>query len=276
MQTMSSRLIWFIGLLISSIGAAISVSRELKALKESDSIYWSISFVIVLILLGIVILTCIIIVIWYKPISKMYEEWRYKKQKINSDFLLNHVRVYIEYVTDDGDIVSVSRREHITNIKSTKTLSTTLETEGIIESPYGINSSFTTLSKNRIKVYSLLNLTEIQKSGGYYSSYTLTVKGGFLKKEEYWIFGVSNFCNFYEIHVIIPVHKKLLNAKLLFKEVPTTNEKEVNNIDLFEKDWLDDDSTSVMITKGYYNTRISVNLSSLRENYRYKLTWELQ
>jgi hypothetical protein len=76
--------------------------------------------------------------------------------------------------------------------------------------------------------------------------------------------------------LIIPSSRQVVNAKLLFKKVP---EDEVKNspydIDLAQKDWQDDDTTSLMRVRKHSCTIIKVHISSLKENHRYKLVWVL-
>jgi hypothetical protein len=260
MNTSVSRFVWLFPILFGSIVAPI-----ITALLKSDNNLSETKKIIFIAIVSIIILLSLSVVIFFDWFSKMLERFEYRLKSIKSDFVFNHVKITFEYIVPDGSITSYRRDDHITNIKSKKTLKTTVNTEGEIlkTNVSGINTAFSFISKNIVSTHHQTKSENLTKWGDYHSSYSLLIKDGFIKNDEKWTLSLSYYCKFYEFELIIPNERELLEARLFHKAQS-------------ELDWAENDRCHLLVTKKMNCTVISAHITAFRQTDKYMLNWKFK
>ncbi|MCU0336308.1 MAG: hypothetical protein MUF12_00460 [Sediminibacterium sp.] len=227
----------------------------------------------------IVLILTFIIILLQGNIEALIENLNYRIKNIYSSFMYHSINVKMEYLKDDGSLVSYSRHDHIGKIslrKSVSLIELSMEFDGTIvkDKTTSINSFFTFPSNNNIIFWSYFNNDNIINKE-HYSFYSLCVENGFTEKKQDWVVKTKRYCDYYNVEIIIPANKKILEASLLC--TVNTPESNITLSQLRDKDykWVRVESPKIAIIYAISCTIISVKLTKIKQTDYHKIVWVL-
>ncbi len=273
-----SRLFWLVAFLLPSIAGIVGIIREMNNVRLPQYNYLLIGL---LVFLTIVMLFGSAMTFAHAFFTRLFRYLSFWSDRIRTPFIYNVIRIKLEYLNDDGSLVSFRRDNHISKLSYKKTkrmLRMPIEMDGAIirDSVSGINVAHSFSSNSKVLFHCYFDEAETV-DGEHFASYSFNVADAFVSKDEYWIFLVGHYCKCFYLELKLPSTIRIKDPKLFYKMIAKKDLTEDSDLDLKKNDvngWDEVELPKVMIESyDQGHSMVTVLITAVKPSDSYKLVW---
>ncbi|MFT3909726.1 MAG: hypothetical protein QM737_09905 [Ferruginibacter sp.] len=268
----------FITRLFTAISAVVAIILGVLAIvanKDTPKAFHTPLYI----LGGVLIFFIMLLALTYDWLAKIGHNASYVLQKIYSDFIYNSINGRLEYLKDDGSLVSYERNDHMVKLslkRSKRRVIVPVEVDGeiISKSIYGINNSFHLPTQSSVVFQCYFDDKNILNKE-YISSYSFQIKNSFTKGNEFWIMKSEKYCRRYTFNIFLPADRTLKNAVVLYRQKPRNDNGTVSILQEKDKPWNKVEEPVLLIKRRKKHTILTMHVTGLKPTDMYKMVWEL-
>jgi len=273
MNTLLSRIIWFVPIFISAIVGHVAIINQLRAPgvdQVSKVLFVSLALLIVM----VVSAAAYFIIFRYERTDKFLADAAKKREIRKAPFIFKQIKGTLEYLDPKGHELALRVTEHVADIKRFDTVSSGFEFKGEIHNISVSNNSIEPIRPGKLLVHKEIK-PDALVNGEYVSDFYFEIKDGFKADTECWKISVKSYCISYEFQVIIPASRRLLESQLLHTTVANEKEKE-KILKLTGVETMDEyDKGRKLVIRRQNSTVISIQLAGVSSRDVFMVKWTL-